>query len=387
MYRRNISETLLNVAKQYPIVTLLGPKQSGKTTLVRALFPQKPYVNLEPLDTRSAIASDPRGFLADHPHGAIIDEVQRIPELLSYLQVDVDEHPEKGKFILTGSHQLRLHEAISQSLAGRTALLRLLPLSTQELLQMQFEDQANGWIFKGGFPALYADNLNPTEFYRNYCQTYIERDVRAILKVHNLIHFQRFMKLCASRCGRLLNLSSFANDLGIAVDTVKEWLSIMEASFLIFSLPPYYENFGKRLTKSAKYYMTDLGLATYLLDIESITQLDRDPLRGELVENLVVLELVKYRFNLGRDPQLYFYRDNHQHEVDVIFKTGSELIPIEIKASRTFNNEFLKGLRYFRNLAPEQVTKGYLIYFGDQEFSVDGLKVINFRNMAQIFES
>lgn len=386
MYERKISDSLIRVAKSYPIVTLTGPRQSGKTTLVRAIFEKKPYINLEPLDVRSAAKLDPRHFLAKYPEGAIIDEIQRVPELLSYLQVIVDENPADGQFILTGSHQFQLHQAIAQSLAGRTALLKLLPLSIAELRLAHFEEHSNVQLLNGGFPARYLKNLNPTEFYRNYCQTYIERDVREILNINNLLNFQRFMKLCASRIGQILNLSAFCNDLGNSVHTVKDWLSILEASFLLFSLPPFFENFGKRIIKSPKYYMTDVGLACYLLDIETFSQVDRDPLRGQLIENLVILEMVKYRLNQGREPQLYFYRDNHQNEIDVIFKTGNNLIPIEIKASQTFHDSFLKGLRYFKHITPERVSRGYLVYFGEKEFSIDNFHVINFKNVHRIFE-
>jgi len=386
MYTRNLSETLWQVSQKYPIVTLTGPRQSGKTTLVRSLFANKAYVNLEPLDVRAAALADPRHFISQYAQGVIIDEIQRVPELLSYLQVIVDENAEPGRFILTGSHQFRLHEAVTQSLAGRTGLLRLLPLSHSELQSADILESTNALLFKGGYPGLYLKNLDPTEFYRNYCQTYIERDVREILNVTNLLRFQRFMKLCAGRIGQLMNLSAFANDLGIAVNTVKEWLSILEASFLVFSLPPYFENFGKRITKSAKYYLTDVGVASYLLDIETISQIDRDPLRGQLIENLVILEMIKYRLNQGKEPQLYFYRDNHQNEVDLIFKTGNTLIPIEIKAAQTFHKDFLKGLYYFKQIAPDRVTRGYVVYFGEQEFEIDNFKVINFKNVNSIFE-
>jgi predicted AAA+ superfamily ATPase len=387
MYNREITNSLLAASKKYPIVTITGPRQSGKTTLAKHLFPNKAYVNLEPLDIRQAAIADPRQFLGKYAKGAIIDEIQRVPELLSYLQVQVDEQPEAGQFILTGSHQFQLHQAITQSLAGRTSLLRLLPLSVLELMHASIPYKTNELLFKGGYPGLYLKDLDPTEFYRNYCQTYIERDVREILNITNLLRFQRFMKLSASRVGQLMNFSSFANDLGVAVNTIKEWLSILEASFLLFSLPPYFENFGKRIIKSPKYYFTDVGLASYLLDIESLTQIDRDPLRGALIENAVILEMIKYRLNQGLEPHLYFYRDNHQNEVDVIFKTGTTLIPIEIKSAQTFHPQFLKGLSYFRDLAPQNVSRGYVVYFGEEEFEINGFKVISFKNIYQIFEN
>lgn len=382
IFKREIENEVKSAANDYPVVTIIGPRQSGKTTLVRKAFPKKAYVNLEAPDIREFAAADPRGFLNQFNDGVILDEIQRIPQLLSYIQVIVDEHKEHGKFILTGSHQLVLHQAISQSLAGRTAILTLLPMTINELLQAGFNFSLETYLLKGGFPRIYADNLEPVKAYRNYFQTYVERDVRQIINIKDMQMFQRFIKLCAGRVGTVLNKDSLSNDLGVSAHTISQWLSILEASFIIFLLPPYFENFGKRVIKSAKLYFTDVGLATYLLGIENLTQLARDPLRGFLAENLVILELMKTRLNRGLDPQLYYYRDNHQNEVDIIFKTSQYLIPIEIKASQTFNQSFLKNLTFYQKLVGERMQNGYLIYAGEYEQQIGNINILNYKNAA-----
>jgi len=386
MFKRNLATVIKKSAQQYPIVTLIGPRQSGKTSLAKKLFPEKAYVNLEPLDIRAAAQADPRKFLRKLPEGGIIDEIQRVPELLSYIQTIVDEHDIPGEFILTGSHQVALHEAISQSLAGRTAMLKLLPLSQVELQEGGIIQSLDHHLFSGGFPRLYVRDIDPPSFYRDYCQTYVEKDVRSMINVTNLLQFQKFMRLCAGRVGQILVYANFANELGMSTQTVKEWLSILEASFLIFQLTPYYENFGKRLIKSPKLYFTDTGLAAYLIDIETQAQMERDPLRGSFIENLVILELMKYRLNQGKEPHLYFYRDNHNNEVDVIYKVGEHLIPIEIKSSETFHPEFLKGLKFFKALSPERIPKGYVVYAGEEEFEIGDFTVINYKNVGRIIE-
>ncbi len=382
MYHRFMSSELKDQAKGYPIVTILGPRQSGKTTLVRDCFPNKPYVNMEAVDIQELAKSDPNGFLKQYPEGAILDEIQRVPELLSYIQVIVDEKDVKGLYILTGSHQLELHQAITQSLAGRTALLHLLPLSLEELKLAKIELSIDEALINGGYPRIFKDQLDPTKAYRNYFQTYIERDLRQLIQIKDLTQFQRFIRLCAGRVGQILNLESLGNDVGISSNTVREWISILEASFILFRIYPYYENFGKRIIKSPKLYFTDVGLATYLLGIENLTQVSRDPLRGNLIENLIVTELMKNRFNSGMDAGLYFFRDNHGHEVDLIFKKGNELIPIEIKASQTFNKEFLKNLKFFKSLAQDRCPKGYIIYCGTREQNIDEFSLLHFSNAA-----
>lgn len=385
MYKRKIEEELKELAKGYPIVTVIGPRQSGKTTLVQHVFLNKPYANLETLDTRELASQDPRGFLKKFPNGAVLDEIQRCPALLSYIQVIVDETDQKGMFILTGSHQIDLHQAITQSLAGRTALLTLLPLSLEELLAADFSLSLDEALLKGGYPRIFKDQLDPFKAYRNYFQTYIERDLRQLIHVKDLSQFQNFVRLCASRVGQIINLSAIGGEIGISAHTVKQWFSILEASFILFKIQPYFENFGKRIVKSPKIYFTDVGVVCYLLGIQNLTQLERDPLRGQLVENLIVLELMKQRLNQGLDPELYFFRDTHGHEVDLLFKSANQLIPIEIKSSQTFNRSFLLHLQYFQQLARERSPKGYVIYAGDLEQEIGSFELLNYKHALNIF--
>ncbi len=309
MFQRDLTTELKELAKSYPIVTVIGPRQSGKTTLVQNAFPDKKYANLEFPDVRAIALADPRGFLEQFPNGAILDEIQRAPELLSYIQPLVDKMDIKGMFILTGSHQIEPQEAISQSLAGRTALLTLLPLNLHELSKAGFDLSLDDWMIKGGYPRIYKDSLDPTKAYRSYFQTYVERDLRQLIQVKDLIQFERFVQILAGRIGQIINMEEIGGEVGISSHTVKEWISILEASFIIFRLPPYFENFGKRIIKSPKLFFNDVGLAIYLLGIENETQLKRDPLRGNLFENAIILELKKYRLNQGLDPYLYYYRD------------------------------------------------------------------------------
>lgn len=382
MFHRDLVSEIQALANDYPIITLLGPRQSGKTTLVQYAFPSKPCANLEDPDIRDIALTDPRSFLEQYPEGAILDEIQRVPILLSYIQTIVDKKDKKGMFILTGSHQIELHEAISQSLAGRTALLTLLPLSLHELAHANITFSLDEVLLKGGYPRIYKDNLNPQKSYRNYFQTYIERDLRKLINVKNLSQFEKFVRICAGRIGQIVNLEEIGGGVGISSHTVKEWLSILEASFIIFRLQPYFENFGKRIIKSPKLFFTDVGLAVYLLGIENTVQLARDPLRGHLVENLVVLELMKHRFNQGLDHQLYYYRDIQKNEVDLIFKSGHALVPIEVKSSKTYNAEFLKNLKFFQTLVGNRAPQGFLIYAGDQELSIGAIKLLNYKHAA-----
>lgn len=378
MYQRQISTELQSLARDYPVVTVIGPRQSGKTTLVQHTFPNKPYTSLEDLDTRNLARSDPRSFLEQFNEGAILDEIQRVPELLSYIQTIVDSTQKKGQFILTGSHQLALHQAITQSLAGRTALLTLLPLSLHELSHAGITPSLNEVLLKGGYPRIYKDNLDPKKAYRNYFQTYVERDVRQLINIKDILQFERFIKICAGRVGQILNMEEIGGEVGISSHTVKEWISILEASFIVFRLQPYFENFGKRIIKSPKLFFTDVGLASYLLEIENEIQINRDPLRGHLVENLVVLELLKWRYNQGLDAHLYYYRDVQKNEIDVIFKDGNRLIPIEIKSAKTYNSEFLNKLHFFQKIAGSRAPKGYLIYAGHQEQHIGSIELLNY---------
>jgi len=387
MYYRDISVELKVLAQGYPVVTVIGPRQSGKTTLARLAFPDKTYTNLENPDIRSLADTDPRSFLGQFPDGAILDEIQRVPKLLSYIQTIVDEKEQKGLFILTGSHQLELHQAITQSLAGRTALLTLLPMSLHELAKAKIDLPIDEALLKGGYPRIYHDGLDPTKAYRNYFQTYVERDVRQLINVKDLTQFERFIRICAGRISQIVNCEEIGNEVGVSSHTVKEWLSILEASFIVFRLQPYFENFGKRLIKSPKLFFYDVGLATYLLGIENVNQVSRDPLRGHLFENLIVLELMKWRYNQGLDSQLYYYRDVQKNEIDIIFKEGNLLTPIEIKSSKTFHPDFIKRIDYFQKLVKERSPKGFLIYTGDQEQHIHSTQLLNYKRAVLAISS
>lgn len=387
MYPRTMTTELISLAGQYPVVSVMGPRQSGKTTLVKSTFPAKPYANLEVPDLRLLAQTDPKGFLSQYPNGAILDEIQRTPELLSYIQDIVDNKKISGLYILTGSHQIELHEAISQSLAGRVGLLSLFPLTQSELRNAGIELDLDDQIYHGFYPGIYSDQLNPTQAYRFYVQTYLEKDVRQISNIQNLIQFQNFMKLCAGRIGRLIDYASLSNEVGVSANTIKNWMSVLEASYIIIRLKPYFENFGKRTTKSPKLYFTDVGLAAYLLDIQNPSQLSRDPLRGNLVENLVVMELYKYRHNRGLDPNMYFYRDSHQNEIDILIKHGHLLTPIEVKSAKTFDTSFLKGIKHLINLIPDRIKDSYLVYTGDIKQSVSNVHLLNYKEVNSIFNN
>jgi len=384
MFRRLLTPYIQELATKYPVVTLLGPRQSGKTTLVRAAFPKKPYVNMEDADNRALATLDPKSFMETYADGAILDEVQRTPHLLSYIQVRVDAIDQKGMYILTGSHQADLHSAVSQSLAGRTSLLRLLPLSLQEMRMANIPDPLEEIILKGGYPKIYKEHLPVSNAYSSYFQTYVERDVRQILQVKDLIQFERFIKLTASRIGQLINYASLASDVGVSAVTIKEWIAVLEATYILIRLEPYFENFGKRLIKSPKLYFADTGLACHLLGIDTVEQLIKDPLYGNLFENLVVIELMKARYNQATDPRLYFYRDVSGREVDLLFQQGSRLFPIEIKSSKTFSPSFLEGLQYFHEQIPQKAEGGALVYAGNQTQKMGNFQLLNAENCAQL---
>ncbi|MXZ08085.1 MAG: ATP-binding protein [Gemmatimonadetes bacterium] len=384
MILRQIARELAATANEFPVVTIIGPRQAGKTTLARMQFPNHAYANLEAPDIRMLATSDPHAFFSQFPPPVIIDEIQRVPELLSTIQVLADSSPQRGQYILTGSHQLRLQEAVAQSLAGRTALLRLLPLSISELKATGITHTRDEFIYQGFMPRLYNEKINPTRLYRNYCQTYIERDIRQMINLRRLIDFENFMRLLAGRVGQILNLSSLSNDVGVSSTTLKEWLSVLEASHTIFRLNPYFENFGKRIIKSPKIYFTDVGLASYLLGIESPALATRDPLIGNLFENMVVIEALKTRLNAGKEPELYFYRDNKGNEVDLLFRQNRQLIPIEIKSAMTFNPEFAKGIAQFQKIA-SSAQKGHIIYAGNLTPELSHASVLHFTDVDNIF--
>lgn len=384
MIQRNLAPALLQAAEEYPVVTLIGPRQSGKTTLVRQLFRDHHYCNLENPEFRRLAREDPKSFFEVNQEPLIIDEVQNVPELLSWIQVRVDESESKGRYILTGSHQFRLHEAITQSLAGRTALLKLLPFSMAELIAGGFDFDKGVLLYKGCMPRIYNDAQEPTQAYGNYFQTYVERDVRQLIKVKDISIFESFMRLLAGRVGQPLNFSSLGNDVGVSDVTISEWLSILEASFIIFKLPPYFNNFGKRLIKTPKVYFVEPGLVSWLLGIENKEQVMRDPLHGNLFENMIVVEALKARLNQGKEPHLYFWRDNLNNEVDLIWDRQRQLVPIEIKSAMTWNKQFVKGIRWFQKHIPGALP-GYLVYAGDLMPANEQYRALNFKHFTEIF--
>ncbi|MDX1901960.1 MAG: ATP-binding protein [Gammaproteobacteria bacterium] len=367
---------------------ITGPRQSGKTTLARHYFPTKPYFNLEDPSECARLQDDPKGIIKSlGKEGAIFDEVQRFPELLSWLQVEVDQKQIRGQFIITGSYNLALMESITQSLAGRVGLLELLPMSTQELLKAKIQLSPDEQIYTGGMPAIFRYNINPTLVYKNYVKTYLERDMRNILHIKDLMQFRRFMQLCATRIGSEFVAANIGNELGISYHTVQAWLSVLEASYIVFRLQPYFENFGKRIIKSPKLYFTDVGLASYLLGIENSEQISRDPLKGALFENLVILDIYKQLLNQGKDARIYFYRDRSQYEIDLIWQSGRELIPIEIKYGQTYRSEFIKNLNYFKEITKNRASRGYIVYTGESLSSaINNYQLLNYQEINKIFE-
>lgn len=392
MIQRTLSGVLRERASQYPVVTVTGPRQSGKTTLVRAAFPEHAYASLEDPELRSFANSDPRGFLGQFAGSVILDEVQRVPDLFSYIQILVDEEDQPGRFILSGSQNFLLLRSISQSLAGRTAVLHLLPFSLAELRQREpFPVERIGrelpaasrepgeglleTLFRGFYPRIHDRGLDPTTWLGDYVRTYVERDVREIVNVPDLETFGRFLRLCAGRNGQLLNLTSLATDCGITHTTAKRWLSILETSFLITLLRPHHRNFGKRLIKSPKLYFLDTGLLCYLLRVHSAEDLRYHASRGPIFESFVLAELTKRFLNQGREADLYFWRDSTGHEIDIVIDQGSTLVPVEVKAGQTIAGDFFANLTFFRGLAGDPAGPAALVYGGDRTFEQQGVKV------------
>ncbi len=367
MYKRSLAPVIERFSKIYPIIGIMGPRQSGKTTLAQMLFSHLPYVSFEDIEVRRRFQENPKQFLKEYKTGAIFDEAQHVPELFSYLQAVVDASSENGRYVLTGSQNFLLNEQITQSLAGRIGMTTLLPLSLAEL---GTPSDMNKNIFQGGYPRLYAQGMTPDELFPSYINTYIERDVRQIINIENLLTFQKFIQLCAGRVGQIINLTSLAQDCGISNMTARRWISVLEASYILFFLPPFYKNFSKRLIKMPKMYFYDTGLACNLLNIENEQQLSSIHLKGALYENIVVLEILKGRLNRARKPNLYFWRDSAGHEIDIIAEWGGTLKAIEIKSGTTVQPDFIKNVRYFCDLATQDPSetipaKPYLIYGGD----------------------
>lgn len=386
MIKRKITEKLIQVTKQVPVVTVIGPRQSGKTTLVKECFPEYNYVNLEdPLNRMFAI-EDYRGFFATYKEPLIIDEVQRVPELLSAIQVMVDEDRRKnGRFILTGSHQPSLQKEIAQSLAGRTSILTLLPLSMEELAEEgRLEELSmDNLLIKGFMPELYRENSRDNiVYYRDYLNTYVEKDLREMLEIKNLDKFLRFLTLLAGRVGQVVNLSSMSGEVGVSSTTLSEWLSVLEASFIVYKLHPYFSNIAKRQIKSPKIYFTEIGLASYLLGIETENQANRDPLRGNLFENLIVSEVLKSRLNENQNPNMFYMKTEKGVEVDLIVRKEGILYPFEIKTSMTPNKSFSKHLISFIE-AEENAKKPKIIYTGQSYPRFNGVEYVNFKELKK----
>jgi predicted AAA+ superfamily ATPase len=379
MIKREAETELRDLARQFKAVAVIGPRQSGKTTLTRHVFPDKPYVNLENPDTRRFAVDDPRGFLSQYKAGAVLDEVQRAPELFSYLQQIIDEDDTKGKFILTGSNNFLLQENISQSLAGRIAYLCLLPFTVSEL-PARWTTNLQDLIIRGFYPPVYDKKVDSDKWYSNYIRTYIERDVRQIKNIASLNVFEKFLRLCAGRAGQLLNMHSLAIESGVDSKTISSWIGILESSFILYRLFPHHTNFNKRLVKMPKIYFYDTGLICALLGIHSPKQLIYHPLFGSLFENMVIGELVKFRFNKAKNNNLYFWRDNIGHEIDVIAETEEILFPVEIKSGKTITDEFFRGLLYWQKISGTQA--GAVIYAGEaRQTRSNNIEIISWKKI------
>ena len=384
MIVREASEKLTKLSRAFKAVAVIGPRQSGKTTLVKSTFPDKPYFSLENLDTRKFAMEDPRGFFANVPNGAILDEIQRVPDLFSYLQEILDNSKSKGLFILTGSNNFLLQENISQSLAGRVAYLNLLPFTVKELESANFlPSRVEDLLLSGFYPPIYDQKIKATEWIANYIKTYIERDVRQLKNITDLLIFEKFMRVLAGRTGQELNLTAIAEEVGVNLKTIQSWIGILENSFIIYIVKPHFKNYKKTIVKRPKLYFYDTGIVCSFLRITNYLQLENNPLKGAIFETMVVIEMVKKFTNKGLSPSLYFWRDKTGHEVDVIVEADEHLIPIEIKSGKTINTDYFKNLKYWNHLSG--MTKSILIYTGDQEQTrSDGTQIINWKNIDKL---
>lgn len=383
MINRHIKAKLIEVGNYYPVITVTGPRQSGKTTLIKETFSNLPYVLLETPNIRKRVVDDPESFLQNYPKGAILDEIQNAPELFSYIQGIVDENS-NVKFILSGSQNFLLLEKINQTLAGRTGILKLLPFSIDELKDSKYWIKNSlEFVFKGMYPRIYDRGIPPEIFYSDYIQTYVG-SVRSIKNISNLNKFSRFLSLCAGRIGQLLNIDSLANDVGIATNTAKEWLSILEASYIIYTLKPHHKNFNKRLVKRPKLYFYDTGLACNLLRIASLEQLDIHFAKGHLFENFILNEILKKRFNAAKTSNLYFWRDHHGKEIDCLIEKANSLLPIEIKSSSTYQKEHFKNMNYWNKLAQNSKENSYLVYAGNEDDTLPYGNLTSWKNLDKI---
>ena len=377
---------------EYFSVSIFGPRQCGKTTLAKTLFPSFSYANLEDMNVRSLAKNDPEEFFTRFPEPVIIDEIQRVPELLSTVQVRIDKNQKKGQYLITGSQQISLKSSISQSLAGRTAIVQMLPLSISELYSANIKLDRDSQLVSGFMPFLYAESgHSPFEYYKNYVNTYLERDIVQIAAVHDLIRFEKFMRLLAGRVGQLVNNSTLATEVGVSSTTIGSWLSVLEASHVIYTLKPWFKNRNSQVVKTPKIYFCDTGLVSYLLGIETPEQMIRDPLLGNIFENFVVIEALKTRLNLGLEPNLYFFRNSNGLEIDLILQEQNKLKLFEIKSGKSLNDEFCRNMKNFSAKYNEDIasdsTKGTVIYSGETYESYKDFGFYNFSNIPQLFES
>ncbi len=366
MYDRRLAKEIVRLSDYFKVITITGPRQSGKTTLCKMIFPGYDYINLEDETTVSELELNKKEFLVNHRKGLVIDEVQKMPEILSAIQVVVDEHPDAA-FVLTGSNNLLLMQRVAQSLAGRTAVLTLLPFSIAELTEENKSVGLYNMMLNGFYPAVWAQNIPPQDVYRQYFSTYMQQDVRQVMNIRHLSEFRRFIVICASRTGTEFNAQGISNELGVSIPTIQEWMNVLEASYVAFRLPPFFRNIGKRLVKTPKIYFYDVGLVCYLLGIHTSQQLETHPLKGSIFENMVVCEFLKRQYNNGLDNNLFFFRDKSQREVDLVQEDGTRLYAYEIKLSSSIHPDFYKNLKYFRSLFPNDTVSTQVINTGAEE--------------------
>lgn len=385
--KRNITKELKILSNEFPVVAILGPRQSGKTTLSGKVFPNHRYVTLEDPDEREFATLDPKGFLNKYNREVIIDEIQYCPELFSYMQGIVDNQKETGSFIITGSENYLMNEKISQSLAGRVGLATLLPFSYTELKAYRKSYTANDLMFAGFYPPIYSRNIRPASFYSTYVNTYLERDVRKISQITDFSRFIRFLKLLAGRTGQLLNKNALAIEAGISHTTIEKWLSVLETAYIIFRLQPWFKNFNKRVVKQPKVYFYDTGLVSYLLGMRNKHEIETHYLRGNLFENFIISELIKENFNRGQMFGFWFWRDNHNNEIDLIIETGEEILAIEIKSGETFRSDFIKSLTQWSRLTNTPVKNLFVVYGGNNSMTFKDINILKWKNAASILES
>jgi uncharacterized protein len=375
-------ETEIHILKnEFPIIAIVGPRQSGKTTLATKAFPEYEYVSLEDIDHREFAQNDPRGFLSRYNGKVILDEIQRVPDLFSYLQTHVDTRKKNGDIVITGSHNFFLMEQVSQSLAGRVGITKLLPFSVKEIDERSIK--LNHVLFSGMYPRIYDQQIRPEVFYKNYIATYVEKDVRQIKKITSLDDFMKCMKILAGRTGQELNLSAIAEECGVSHNTVKEWISVLEASFLLIRIRPFHKNYNKRIVKNPKIYFTDTGLVCNLLGIRKPAEIDYHFLKGSIFETLIVGESMKYSFNYGEQLQLYYWRDNHKKEIDLIIDSGTDHFGIEIKSSKTIRENYFDGLRYWGRLSGSKPSSLFLIYGGEENVLRNNMNVVSWKSIRE----